>query len=372
VVSFLCIVSAPLVVTCVSPTEKVTREKRALSPPPAPGDPLVALPDKTTAWFNDHYGFRGRLMSLHGDIKYGALQASSEDVVVGEEGWLYVRADETLGDYTGSAPFDHRSLSRYARILDARSRFFKEESIGHLWAVVPNKVAIHPEFLPEAFRRTAGPGRLDQLLQHLRAETSLRVVDFREPLLAAKGPRFLYHRNDTHWNDWGVLTAYRHLCQALRPLLPGLEPLAEDQVVASSAVHEGDLSKLLGVGGGFLDTYEALDIRKPRARRVSQGPIVGLPERDVWGRKVELYAYEGPPRGPRLLMFVDSFATPLFRQLLASHFSRSLFVQASPALETIKLLVEQEDPEIVIEELAERHLGLLPADFPELKLPNRR
>lgn len=371
---FLAVLYLPLAKTLLGPGGAgiAQDEKRALNPLPRPGvDPVETLPDKTTAYFNDHFGFRSSLVRWYGNLKFVALRATSEDVVIGKEGWLYIKLDETLGDYTGNFLFNQRGLDKYARILDARRRYFEEQKIAHLWAVVPNKVAIHPEHLPDSVKGAAGKRRLDQLLQHLRARTRLNVVDFRQPLLRAKGPRFLYHCNDTHWNDRGVLVAYQHLCQRLGPLMPGLKPLNMDQVTFSRATHQGDLSALLGIKDQFPDVYDAAKIQGPGPREVKQAPMAALPPKDIWGRKVELHAYEGPAGKPRLLMFIDSFTTKLFQQCLARHFSRSLFILASPSLETMKVVVAEEKPDIVIEQVVERFLGLVPADYPELKKPDR-
>ena len=372
--SFGVVLTLPLARAVLGPEVTVSEaEKRALEPAPVLGvDLLETLPDKTTQWFDDHFGFRDPLMRWHGHLKYTVFRASNDEVLIGRDDWLYLKGEETLGDYRGQFLFEPHGLNRYERILEARVRSFEQSGVTHLWAIVPNKVAIHPEHLPASVRDAAGERRLDQLLSHLEDRSSVEVVDFRRPLLEVEGEALLYHRNDTHWNDRGVFLAYQHLCSRLGSSIPNLEPLGSEDLAVTRASHHGDLTKLLGVEDGFRDTYDALAVRRPLARSVTPPTLVELPERDVWGREVALYAYEGPPDGPRLLMFVDSFATPLFRQLVASHFSRALFIQASPSLATMEAVVAREQPDVVIEEVAERLLGLAPADYPQLRAPNRR
>lgn len=132
---FLAVLYLPLAKTLLGPGGAgiAQDEKRALNPLPRPGvDPVETLPDKTTAYFNDHFGFRSSLVRWYGNLKFVALRATSEDVVIGKEGWLYIKLDETLGDYTGNFLFNQRGLDKYARILDARRRYFEEQKIAHL------------------------------------------------------------------------------------------------------------------------------------------------------------------------------------------------------------------------------------------------
>lgn len=365
VAAFAAVIVLPPALLMLGPEPVTTlQEKRVPSPPPDPAtDPVETWPGKMTAYFNDHYGLRDTLVHWHGWLKHVVFGARSDRVIVGQDGWLYLNRSDTLGDHRRSRNFTNGELERYARVLQDRGDWLRARGIEYQWVVVPNKEDVYPEHLPDALKRDQEPSRLDQLMAHLRAHTDVSVVDLRAPLKSAGGPHLLYHRNDSHWNHRGVLAAYRHLCERLRERFPDLVPLGPDDLRFHREPHPGDLAALLGIPEAFPDDYDVATVVRRVPREVPPGPLPALTDHDTWGRTPAVHAFEGPPQAPRLLVFRDSFVTPLFRECLAAHFARSLFVLATPSLESLRSLVDHERPQVVLEVVIERYLGLVPADF---------
>jgi len=65
-------------------------------------------------------------------------------------------------------------------------------------------------------------------------------------------------------------------------------------------------------------------------------------------------------RNGRLLMFHDSFAAHCLRDYLAEHFGRCVFLSMKSDFESLRLMVRQERPQVVIEEWVERTVRQVP------------
>jgi len=85
-----------------------------------------------------------------------------------------------------------------------------------------------------------------------------------------------------------------------------------------------------------------------------------IPGQYEWNRSIvpeDQVAVENAEAKHRLLLFHDSFAARGgLRERLSLHFRRSAFTSIQPEQRFLELLVEQEKPDIVIEEMVERKL----------------
>src|SRR5260370_291600 len=101
-VLFLILLSLPVASTVLGWDTAGLEEKRLLAPPPAlklEWKALKDFPGQFEAYFNDHFGFRDRLIRWHNYAKVRWLRVSpSPKVFVGRRGWLYYAAEHGLDD----------------------------------------------------------------------------------------------------------------------------------------------------------------------------------------------------------------------------------------------------------------------------------
>lgn len=326
---------------------------------------LRGYPSKYEAWFNDHLGFRRRLIQLSSLIKmYGLIPSDAmlpslgenqrSTVLVGRDGWLYLAGDNALTSYRCELPFSEHELDEWQSILETRSRVLADRGIHFLLVIVPNKHTIYPEFLPRSVRRVGSRSRLDQLRERLVRSSAVNILDLREALLAAKSERRVYHQTDTHWNDFGAFVAYREILQRLKPVI--------DQVATNSA----DVLTMPGMNAfqievrdqPGLDLAVMLDSPIPfREQRIDLRP---RRPRQSKSRKVdsespghELRVAESSAAPPiRAVVMRDSFMSAL-APFLNEHFERVDYVWTYDLpFDTI----EDRQPQVVIMEMAERYL----------------
>lgn len=311
--------------------------------------------------FGDRFGGRMTLLRWRSRALVRALGVSpAPNVMIGRERWLFFRGEDgTAFDrfFRGVPPVREGEIRRVAGELARRAHFFAARNIAYVVTIAPDKATIYPDQLPRWAAAPKIPTPLDRLVAALRADGSVRFVDLRAPLRAAKASRRVYYATDSHWNYFGASVAYREIMRALGAMSSRMRPaapVAYPPYVPGTDFYAGDLARMTGDPEYFRENdYAPLGkiLASPEARcgkRVDTGADAGF----------ERYACDRPEL-PRAVVYGDSMAIPLI-PMLSENFSRVAYVsshQPDPAF------VAREKPDVVIEEMVERAM-LAPAATP--------
>lgn len=309
-------------------------------------------------YYNDNFGFRAFFIYLNNLYKVKVLSVSpKEAVVIGKNNWLYFAGDCNIDYYANTKQFTPEELNYWQFALEAKRRWLAKRGIYHLVVFAPNKESVYPEFLPASVRRKrlTETSLLDQLLKHLSANSKLNVLDLRTPLRALKNraPFPLYHRTDTHWNQFGAYASYYEIMRCLNKDFPLLEPsLLSDFDVTQKEDKGGDLAGMLALSNYFKEVTPEFVSRSPaRAQKVD----IGYNVNEAWKAEV----FESPNPGlPRAIMIHDSFGGML-RPFLSEHFKKIVYLRVAGIKYSMYFeteVIDRERPDIVIEEIVERKL----------------
>lgn len=365
---FLLLLFLPVSLTGIS--DEVTpgglEEKRQLAELPRfpkGVDAIKAFPRRFEAYYNDHFQLRDVMIRSHNRLKIKILKKSPQrDVVMGRDGWLFYTRNNLLEDFFALESFTEEELNARQHLLEAKRDWLSSLGIPYFFVVAPNKQSIYPEQMPEAFYRSRGPSRLDQLFDHMRTRSDINIVDLRRDLLEAKSSDQVYFSADTHWNDKGAFIAYRSIMDAIlratndHRLAP--HSLADYQSIA--AIRKGgDLAKMLGLADDMEERYDRLD---PLFRRCAQEePLPNFMDRD-WKPFPDPVAYTCPNASLDLVMLHDSFGNRI-RPYLAESFRKSVFLwQHQLPWDVFKAVVLKEKPDFVVEEIVERLVYYMKAE----------
>jgi hypothetical protein len=311
---------------------------------------LRLLPEQLTRYFEDHFAFRQRLVRWQAAVRLRALRVSpSRAVIRGRDGWLFYADDGALEDYASAPPLTEAELEHWRSTLQDTSDWLRGQGIAYVFVISPDKHAIYQEYMPGTIRRAA-VSRIDQVVSHLRQHSTVRVLDLRPALLAAKTGERIYHRTDTHWNDRGAFVGYQHIVDALAEDVPALRTSArstfEPSVVRSAGL---DLAGMLGLTD-VLDEDDLVLVRRPPGMaRIVEPPH---PNRRLMHARI---VTEAPNDGPRAVVFMDSFGAGLV-PFLSEDFSRAVYLWQT---NVDPVVVTQERPQVVIQEWVGRRLSTL-------------
>jgi hypothetical protein len=346
-----------------------SREGRKLAAAPVwPEDwqQLDGYPDAFEAWFADRFAGRQDLLDAYRRLMFGLGSSPTDQVVLGDDGWLFYTEAGIMADYRGESEPSRDELERWKAVLLERSAWVAERGARFAFAVAPNKVTIYPDRLRDSEENdTAQPTRLDRLVEHLQQDPVFELIDLRGPLRAAARDRQVYLRTDSHWNHHGAFVGYRALVEGLRARGVAIEPLSLDQLRVDEVELPGDLARLLGVPGIEPERRVRLPCQKelPARRIATPEPIAELSRRaGAWEDPI---VYECEAGEGTLLMFRDSFAWPMI-PWLAQHFRYSVFISRFPAeFELFGAFFETLKPTLVVEMRVERNMAWTPKRRPQ-------
>jgi alginate O-acetyltransferase complex protein AlgJ len=309
----------------------------------------VEYPDRISRWFEDHFAFRATLVRWYGESRLCLLGVSPSTVVVkGDDGWLYYGDDGGVEDYANATLMTAGEVDAWHDALVRARDWLQHQHIAYVFTIAPDKHVIYPEHMPATIRKLHQTSRTDQVYATLSG-TGVITVDLRPSLREAKMKERLYDLTDTHWNDRGVLVAYQHIIEAVRQQVPRTPPAwtRDDFEPVERQIAGKDLAGMLGLKRVLHETELSLVPRRTRRARVVDPP--GAEPTAEVGRLVT----EMPDATlPRAVIFRDSFASRL-APFLSEHFSRAVYLWQNDFDATV---IAAEHPDIVIEEIAGRHL----------------
>ncbi len=355
---FLIALWLPLLAFWAGPERRVSNwEKRELAAFPEArlaGESLRRYTEALEKFYNDHFGFRETLIRWYNYLQVKGLGVTTSPwVVVGTDGWLFQGGDPHLREMRNAWAYGPGQLAHWARVLSAKHRWLSERGIAYLFVIAPNKHTVYDDYLPASINRVWHRSRADQLLAHLRAHTDVPVLDLREPVRKAAARLRTHHKTDTHWNAYGAYVGYRAITAALARAHPNIAPVhldSDDFEIRWAA--GGDLAQTLNMQDAFPEA--AVEPREPV--RKCAVDLTLQPSADDRIRNQQAFATECPGAPHRLLMFRDSYALAMM-PFLSETFGYAYYVPASPVpLAGLQRLVGEHDPDIVIEQRANRWL----------------
>lgn len=307
------------------------------------------------------FGFKALLIRLHGIIKVNWLGIpSARGVLIGKDGWYFLRGERIIDDYCGWVPFTDDELGQWKQVLEAREKWFAERGIVYLFLIAPDKHSVYEEYLPDAIARGRGSTRLGQLTEFLQQNSEFRIVDVRPALREFRSQQRLYNRTDSHWNDLGGFVASREVASRLSSWFPAVRPLStSDCSVSTTFGPGGDIARFLGLKFDLSEGH--VHARHPAERVVkdaSGGDLKVTTVDVVYRQKVVTECSDGEI--PKAVIFRDSFGEALM-PWLAQHFRRAVFVWSD---EIVPEVIEQEQPDVVIQEFIERRLTTMQPENP--------
>lgn len=342
-------------------------EKRAPARLPVLGrDPIKTVPDKFEAFYMDHFGFRNGLVRSHNWLRYKFFKgATYGKVLFGKGDWLFLAKAGTITDYLGQSPLTPNELSAWKERLERRQEWLAERGIRYLVVIAPNKLTIYPEMLPDHVGKFKGQTRMDQLATYLSQNSTVEFVDLRDAMREAKRTGMVYHPTDTHWTDRGGYVTYIEICKRLARWFPDIRPWPLEDFIIKIEKQAGDLGTMLGLGEQLTAECEVF---RPRKKRSAYRVNYTLPSQHPWPRHIvpnKQVAMENRNAKYRLLFYHDSFGTHgSLPEYIGEHFSRVSFVPLNLDNDYLKLMVEQERPDVVIQEIVERKLDEVPSPGP--------
>lgn len=329
--------------------------------------------EQIDTYYRDHFGFRARLITWENTVRAAKLGASNKDLLIGRNRWAFYAREGNFENHMGLAPFSESELQAWKRHLELRHALLAADGIKYLFVVAPDKETIYPEELPAFVERALRPDRLSQLMAYLKkTQSPVAILPLHDLLRAAKSQGLVYFPQDTHWNGRGFFLANQEILREVkRRWFPDLNvpTLAPDYAIEAQPFLGGEWN-LVGLPRENGTFFSEFVVRKtPALAKAESGHRLPSNWPEIPESWVRPLWYSQPQGKHRVVVIHDSFmrtGCPDRDHIpLAESFAYSLFVGRRPDTAQLMTIIEREHPDLVIQELVERHIfGLPPEDPP--------
>jgi len=336
-------------------------EKRTLSKfPSAPknSNDIKQYPEQFDAYYADHFGLRDWLLGVYKSFKYSLGDSPSEDVTIGKDGWLflgsvkkaYTRYSDPMGDVRNANLYSIQDLAAVANYLTHLKSWLNKQGIEYLLIIAPNKHTIYFEYLPDYIQKINPHSATDQLVDYLQQHTNISVIDLRNTLTQEKDKHILYYKTGTHWNNYAANIAQYEIIREIEKLFP--QQIQAEKFQLKNATNKGgDLASYMG--------FHTFSESSPQ-------PVFEqhcTPQKQpAEARETETHTFICNDKTLNAVIFRDSFFSAL-QPFFARKFKHSTYLWEKSNFPALVKYIQQENPDIVIEEWVERDLPYVPRPF---------
>jgi hypothetical protein len=317
-------------------------------------DSLNTFAKKFDKYLEDQLTGRKNINTINNLIEYSIFNelADNPNVFFGKDGWMFFVGETAREAFENRHPLTPEQLEKMKEVLVARRDWLKQRGIYFYLIFPPMAYSVYEENLgPRLFRHNK-KSKLDQLLEYLKKNTDLDVIDIYTPIMEAKKkyPYELYYKTDVHWNYVGAYVAYRAMIDCMKKDFPDIgDALAfKDIFWFQFDDRIGVLLKLIALED-YLTNHECFPCSKYlNAKTDTLHPV--YPE--YVSPEDPLCIVNRNVHRPKMLMFRDSFSFWLIKYL-TNHFSSSTYLWTPIFYPSI---IEKEKPDIVIQEMADHFI----------------
>ncbi len=287
-----------------------------------------------------------------------------KSAIVGKQGWIYISSgtNHLMEYHIGQRRLPVLKINQWEQLLADRIKWHNSQKIKYQHIFIPNKIAVYPEYYPYHLD-IEGNRPILQLQQKCRQLFTYPLDIFSR----YKNYFRLYEKQDCHWSFWGCYFTYKLLCQKFE-IIPNPELFNFPIEILQS---KGDLGAKFGLIERNLQiklTFNSQIIHDNQVINYgNQGSIRVIKNSNISQGK--------------MIIFGDSFSNPgkpnytsyTSQNMLAARLS-SLFAETLNEVHFVWTpwidydYIEQEKPDFVLTEMAERFLVRVPDDRDHLPL----
>lgn len=341
--------------------EKKGNENRTKAKKPSDSLGLESYIKSYDTYYSDNFNLRDNLIALHNKLEFSVFDVSPvpDNVIIGKEGWFYNK--NCVPNYKGLNLFSREEMIRLKNELEMRTAWAAARNIHYYLAVVPNKMTVYPEYLPNSVIKLSDKTRYDQVIS-LDHAPDINVIDVRSYLLKHKNDgRYLYQHTDDHWNDLGAYYGYAAILDRLSQDFPELKVALLKDYMISTENREGNMAQMMSLEKEYPEKFVRLAERKPVEGH--DGIKRGYPVPDgISDWDYEIVKVNEKGKNLKCLVIRDSYTLLLVRYL-QEHFRESVFIHSQWKYEMHEELILKEKPDIVINIMVETGIDKL-LEFP--------
>jgi len=342
------ILLTPSVLTSFFPDNSALIELRPIQDFPSLPKNLLEInswPGRFNTYVEDHFILRGFLINKKSKILYDHGISISKDVLLGQNGWLFLSKDDEINKYRGIKKLSNDEANNWIKVMSSHFDFLEENGINCWLIIVPNKSTVYARYLPNWVSKV-GPSYTDVLVQKLKEQKDIKWIDLRPLLIEAATKNQVYDKYETHWNDHGSYIAYQYIIQRINKEVR-LSPVPENNITFKKNNVSGDLAELLSLNKFLTEDTEVAELLKTKVFKK-----IGI--QDWLSFQKYGFATVASNSPCRAVILSDSFGLKMAKYFQET-FSYAYFKHHNE-MDFDKELILQQHPDIMLLIIVERYL----------------
>jgi hypothetical protein len=321
-------------------------------------DPITPNEKKISMNFKRNFPLKSDLFNVYSTIKtdvFGAnpLQEKAIDI---KNGWKFLgnSFSNALSESKGLVVFSPSELKILKKKLEDRQQWLSERNIKFYLAVAPNKHSIYGDMIPiKKYNRNTKMEQLDSLCQTINVPFINLGSQYPD-----KDDIRLYHKTDSHWNDYAGYFGYKSTMDIISKDFPRtrFKPFSLDDL-EMKIINEpiGDLNEMLQLKKS--EDFIHLNFKNP-PQAIQEANILDIPFGYYKDPSFYETRYKNPINDLKILIFNDSFFG-YYGKYLSENFGNSVFIWN---YKFDKDLISSEKPDILYHQIVERDVDFLLED----------
>ena len=186
---------------------------------------IISYSDDYESYYNDNLPFRGIIRTLWTKFNFYILnESTTTQVLVGknegskESTWLFYQENHDgnpIKEVQGVYDFTAEEVFQIEDAIDKNMEELAKRNIEVYYTFIPNKVTLYKEKLPDNITIFDQDTRVDRLIKYLEDKNTKNIINLKNYLLEAKKNGQVYHKQDTHWNEFGAFVGYKAISQTI-------------------------------------------------------------------------------------------------------------------------------------------------------------
>lgn len=307
-----------------------------------------------TSYLQDQVGLRETLTKANGKILYNAGISPSEDVILGEDGFLFGTKNTQHNDILRAA-FTENSLSdkKISTAINGWKKtasYAQSRSTPYLISMVPSKLDFYRSDLPKGLGDSVAQSSMLDQVEQAAIDERLYFLNLGPALQEQRDLGYdVWRKQDTHWNTLGAYAACRAIVQNLNAQSSQTLNFPADKNVEKirRVLKNGDLARLTGLGDVLEEETDAIRFNDG-VKEIDREELVQR------GRVMRLDIKTNGLNDKTILISADSFMWASF-DCFKSTFTRVVWHRSSDQ-EIPEELFEQYSPDYVINMNIEKSL----------------
>ncbi len=342
------------------PEKVLVMEKRNLARKPIPViSNLDKYPPAYTRFYDDRFPFRLKLMDFYAGVinmKFFHRSPDPKLVELGKDGWMFYVTEGSI--YRGAFMLSDNDIQKIADEVHKRAVYYHEKGIRFYLAVPPIKDEVYPEYLPRKYSRLSEKTLTDKILDLVRKDTLVGLVDMKSAVIGAKKHGTIYFKTDNHWNDLGAFYGYRAIIERISKDFPGLKALdSTDFTIETKPFTFGNMAQNLHVTDYVQDVILNPKLKVDRSREdkprgYKPRPVFPYPAEFEYERTVD------NPSLPTIMVVRDSYFNGMM-PFITQNFRKSTILYDTFTYGVFDDAVQNEKPDIALYLISEPHMANL-------------